>query len=215
MLSNGETSVGHGISLNLSDIDIGADAYLLNHIHKFQEFTQIPAAYAGSIAPTNWGESKEEKGLLLWEVGDGETTKTFIPSPSRRMITFDVSYLGREDAKPGELKTWDFSPYMVDPAEIKGSEIRLRLSFPSDRRIDAEGFSQDCEQVFNDYGAHSVKTELRAIAVSRVRSANISDAPTLKDKLHAGWEVFGNPEGTTPENADAMLAEIEGEMSCN
>jgi DNA repair exonuclease SbcCD ATPase subunit/DNA repair exonuclease SbcCD nuclease subunit len=49
---------GTGISITIDDLaDIGADYYALGHIHKPQQVGELPAYYAGSIYPKNFGET--------------------------------------------------------------------------------------------------------------------------------------------------------------
>jgi exonuclease SbcC len=51
---------GTGISITIDDLaDIGADYYALGHIHKPQRVGNLPAYYAGSIYPKNFGETHQ------------------------------------------------------------------------------------------------------------------------------------------------------------
>jgi exonuclease SbcD len=62
---------GTGISITIDDLaDIGADFNFLGHIHKPQQVGNIPAYYAGSLIPKNFGEShKAGFNLITLDVG--------------------------------------------------------------------------------------------------------------------------------------------------
>ncbi len=205
MASNGETMIGHGLSFNLSDIDIGADAYLFNHIHvrQFMNSAQT-VGYAGSIARGSFGEEKDEKGFLLWTVDGDETQAEFIKTPARRMLTFEANYL-ENVAFP-----WSWSPSLEDPESINGAEVRIRLSFPSDRRADAELLAQQCEDDFASL-AYSVKIEMRARAVARIRSESIVSADTAEESLVSYWEATETPTEEVREERIRKARQLEAE----
>jgi exonuclease SbcC len=61
VLQNDQTiERGTGISITIDDLnDIDADYYALGHIHKPQRVEKLPAYYAGSIYPKNFGETHQ------------------------------------------------------------------------------------------------------------------------------------------------------------
>jgi exonuclease SbcD len=70
---------GTGISITIDDLkDIGADYYALGHIHKPQQAGELPAYYAGSIYPKNFGEThKSGFNVVEFEEISGVASKTY------------------------------------------------------------------------------------------------------------------------------------------
>lgn len=70
---------------------VGADYYALGHIHKSQQIGDLPAYYAGSAFPVNWGET-DAKGFYLIRMNEkglqpvGPVERIPYPHPPRKKI---------------------------------------------------------------------------------------------------------------------------------
>ena len=62
-MCNGQTLPMGELAIGRDDLAlVGADYYALGHIHKAQQIGDLPAYYAGSVFPVNWGEL-DQKGF--------------------------------------------------------------------------------------------------------------------------------------------------------
>jgi exonuclease SbcD len=112
----------------------------LGHIHKFQDLNlnhHPPVVYPGSIERINFGEEKEDKGVCLVNIEEGETSYEFIPLPARKFITIDVIISQEQDPTDtlvGEIEKVDLSEAVVRvfytlPAEREDLLDFKRISF--------------------------------------------------------------------------------------
>lgn len=70
--STGQALTGD-IGISRDDLSLaGADYYALGHIHKAQQIPGLPAYYAGSAYPTDWGELEQKQFNVVNIVGDGD-----------------------------------------------------------------------------------------------------------------------------------------------
>jgi len=68
-------------------------AYMLGDVHKHQVLSEEPPViYAGSIEHVDFGERKDEKGVILLEITDNTRPHTyrFIPLKTRPMLQYDL-----------------------------------------------------------------------------------------------------------------------------
>jgi exonuclease SbcD len=112
----------------------------LGHIHKFQDLNlnhHPPVVYPGSIERINFGEEKEDKGVCLVNIEEGNTSYEFIPLPARKFITIDVIISQEQDPTDtlvGEIEKVDLSEAVVRvfytlPAEREDLLDFKRISF--------------------------------------------------------------------------------------
>jgi len=91
----------------------------LGHIHKFQDLNlnhHPPVVYPGSIERINFGEEKEDKGVCMVNIEEGNTSYEFIPLPARKFITIDVIISQEQDPTNtlvGEIEKVDLSEAVV------------------------------------------------------------------------------------------------------
>jgi len=112
----------------------------LGHIHKFQDLNlnhHPPVVYPGSIERINFSEEKEDKGVCLVNIEEGNTSYEFIPLPARKFITIDVIISEEQDPTNtlvGEIEKVDLSEAVVRvfytlPAEREDLLDFKRISF--------------------------------------------------------------------------------------
>ena len=112
----------------------------LGHIHKFQDLNlnhHPPVVYPGSIERINFGEEKEDKGVCMVNIEEGNTSYEFIPLPARKFITIDVIISQEQDPTNtlvGEIEKVDLSEAVVRvfytlPAEREDLLDFKRISF--------------------------------------------------------------------------------------
>ncbi len=98
----------------------------LGHIHKHQVLGKNPLiVYAGSPHRIDFGEEKEDKGIILVDIGK-TTTFQFISTNCRKFLSIDIT-----------LKPTDSDPTTTILDEIKKHEIkdcvvRLTINIPGD-----------------------------------------------------------------------------------
>ena len=104
----------------------------LGHIHKHQVLGKDPLiVYAGSPHRIDFGEEKEDKGIILVDINK-TTTFQFISTNCRKFLSIDIT-----------LKTTDSNPTQIILDEIKKNDIkdcvvRLTINIPADLRSEIE-----------------------------------------------------------------------------
>ncbi len=102
------------------------DYVALGHIHKHQNLNEgghPPIVYCGSIERVDFGEEKEEKGMVLAEVARGETTVRFVPLHARPFVTVRVD--AREVSDPTEAVMAEMVAHELRDAVVR-LFVRLR-----------------------------------------------------------------------------------------
>jgi exonuclease SbcD len=95
--SEREMSIGNNATVSVIDL-VGEektwDYVALGHIHSYQDLTAgtglTPVVYAGSIERVNHGEEKEDKGFVIVNIENGETTHEFISVNPRPYKTLEI-----------------------------------------------------------------------------------------------------------------------------
>ncbi|MBE0547689.1 MAG: metallophosphatase family protein [Rubrivivax sp.] len=185
---------------------VGAQAFLLGHIHRRQAWTQGESdrrqciAYAGSIGRFHHGE-QGDKGFLLWDVGPAGVDCQFEPTPARR--TLDIVFEGRPDL--------DQLREAVCAQELAGVSVRVRWTVADEDRHEVDRGAIERALA----GAADVQLEGRIVPVVRTRAPGISQLVSLADKVRA-WasatEVNAAPllecleRATTAEPEDIVAA---------
>ena len=158
--------------------DANAQAFLLGHIHKHQQWAdgERLIAYPGSIGRFHFGEP-DPKGFLIWEVAADSARFDFVPTPARR--TVDMTFDGPPDVAA-------IAAAMIDQ-DLAGAFVRLRWAVGEEDRaqIDRAALERALD------GAAGVQMEGRVIPVVRSRAQGISRAVSLDQKVQAWARVTG------------------------
>jgi len=195
-MDNGQPVAGRCfVELGVEDLlDVGADYVALGHIHKHQILGDGRICYAGAPRPTKFGETGA-KGYCLVDVIKGEAPKiTHRRAPYRELITVTADAAGAFD-------DWDL--------EASGNSIRLQYTADASDREQARTRAENLKIQLLANGAASVKIDGRTTATHRVRSATVSGAATVSDKLGALWDAREQTPGRSVEIL-AKLEQLEG-----
>lgn len=130
-------------------------AVLAGHIHRSQMLTHnlagkpmaAPVIYPGSIERTSFAERKEDKHVVILKIDKGDEGRgqlkdvSFIPLPTRPMITLDVDtkeLSGSSFTRNLQHRLWQLDPEAIVRIKLRGdvsSEIRSALSAPKLRSL--------------------------------------------------------------------------------
>jgi exonuclease SbcD len=174
---HGVTMAGFDHEFSLASLfDAQCDAFMLGHIHKYQQWVQggQVIAYGGSIGRFHYGEMGD-KGYLQWEVNPGNAQCELIPTPSRQMITVD----------------FDGPPDMAELKRVAASAaecfVRVRWQVDEEHRQTVD--RQAIEALFA--GAAGLKVEARILPVVTSRAEGISQEASLDRKLARWCDLSG------------------------
>jgi exonuclease SbcC len=108
-LQNGQ-AVGAGeIALGREDLAlVDADYYALGHIHLAQQIGDLPAFYAGSAFPVNWGEL-DQKGFNAVEISEGQPVligRVPLPHPPRRKLQIRFGQQLPQNGEIADRQVW-------------------------------------------------------------------------------------------------------------
>jgi DNA repair exonuclease SbcCD nuclease subunit len=214
--STGQPLVGCDVEVGLEDLAlVGADAYLLGHIHLHQQWdiNGAPVIYPGSPRRTAFGES-EAKGyvVLTVEEGLGVVGWEFIEAPATPMVHVEAEWVHDHVGLPGDTivpaglcchKTTNID-------DLRGAEVRFRWHVEPEHRQAARAAAERwrCEAL--GAGAVVVKLEEVVEATTRARAPEVAAALTVRDKLRALWTSRGEP---TWETLLSMSTQLEEEVS--
>ena len=195
-MCNGQTLPMGELAIGRDDLAmVGADYYALGHIHIAQQIGDLPAYYAGSAFPVNWGEL-DQKGFMSVIISQfHEGTGTFAtemfpyPHPPRKKITCKY---------PCELALTDCVNFQtwIDLQATRGTPESI---------IDKEVLLADMLRVGALEGSRVTVTILPS---ETVRAGEIREAQGLKDKIAIYAENSGEK---VPENAIEKAEALETE----
>ncbi len=99
----------------------------LGHIHKHQVLSQNPlVVYAGSPHRIDFGEEKEDKGILLVDIPEpGKASFKFIDTNCRKFLTMTIN-LKPEDKNPTQIVLDEINKH-----DINEKVIRLTINIPA------------------------------------------------------------------------------------
>lgn len=198
--STGQPLVGCDFELGLEDLAlVGADAYLLGHIHKGQawDIEGAPVVYPGSPRRTAFGEL-EPKGYVVLECDQHGVRTEFVEAPATRMVQLEGTWRGRLELD--EVHNPD------------GAEVRLRYHVASDEREAARAEVEEYAAELLVVGALSVKVEEVVIAETRSRAPEVARAVSLADKVQALWTLKQFDPGERRAGLLAKLGAVEEEV---
>jgi len=176
---------GTGISITVDELtDTGADYIALGHIHKPQQVGNIPAYYAGSIYPKNFGET-HKAGFNVVEFISGnpygfpvKVDRVDFPHPQN--IKIETS-----------LDDWRENPTL----DVTGKKVWLEITC---KKEDRAFINVDSElQGLYQYGAvEGSRVTISELAIETVRAAEITEVNTPARK----FEVWAQNSNQAVEN---------------
>lgn len=107
----------------------------LGHIHKYQVLSQNPPVlYSGSPERIDFGEEKEDKGVVLISVEDKKTSYQFIPTSCRQFLTVKIALLG-SDQNPTQTILDEIGKY-----DVKDKIVRILIDIPAglDKNVEVD-----------------------------------------------------------------------------
>jgi len=179
---------GTGISITVDELsDTGADYIALGHIHKPQQVGNIPAYYAGSIYPKNFGET-HKAGFNMVEFISGnpygfpvKVDRVDFPHPQNMKI--ETSF---ED--------WRENPKFMlgETLDVTGKRVWLEITC---KKEDRAFINTDSElQGLYQYGAvEGSRVTISELAIETVRAAEITEVNTPARKFEV-WAQNSNQE---------------------
>lgn len=193
-LDNGMIPRENGIHLPLSVLETLGVPVVGGHYHKCQNIAG-KIWYPGSITRQTWGESKDDKGILIWEHNgtDWEPKPAFHSLNPQPMVTVDAEWTGEKFVIPGTGEEIDLDPtnYLEDTKvrfryTVKAEEVH---TLPSDlkdklRAIDPEA-----------------KIEKKTIQSVAVRNEEMMEASGIEESLR----VFYKSKGLAESEIDSIL----------
>ena len=185
---------GTGISISIDDLSqIGADYYALGHIHKPQQVGTLPAYYAGSIYPKDFGET-HKAGFNLVQIEGAK-----IAACVERV----------EFPHPQNMKIESGAECKINGEEIKGKRVWLEITCTKEERV-----MMNEDTILADLLAHGAvegsRVTISDIPVETVRAAEITEAAGVSEK----YKVWAENSGI--ELKDSVLkkiAELDTEIS--
>jgi len=181
--------VGSDLEVGLEDLSLtGANAVLMNHIHKPQDWSEpVFASYSGPPYPTSWGEL-DQTSFSVYE-SDDKTGKMIsfirVPFPHKRMVKFEVEFSGEQ--RDGE---WFFkcgsSQWPLDDSNL---EIKVCYSIP--KEIAAQVDDMFVRVMLKKKGIEVSAIERIIRASSRERISDITSKETTRDQYIAVCHAKG------------------------
>ena len=183
---------GTGIAISIDDLaGIGADYYALGHIHKPQQVGTLPAYYAGSIYPKDFGET-HKAGFNIVEIKAGtiaNVERVDFPHPQNLKIE------GGADIKIDD----DFSE----------KRVWLDITCTKEERVLLD--EDNLLAQLREHGAvDGSRVTISDIPTETVRAAEITEAAGVSEK----YRVWAENSGI--ELKDSVLkkiAELDAEIS--
>ena len=182
---------GTGIAISIDDLaSVGADYYALGHIHKPQQVGTLPAYYAGSIYPKDFGET-HKAGFNIVEIADGKT---------------DVKRI--DFRHPQNMKIESGANVKID-GDYTGKRVWLEITCTKEERV-----LLDEEKILSELKKHGAEEGSRVtiseIPTETVRAAEITEAAGVSEK----FKVWAENSGI--EVKDSILqkiTELDNEIS--
>lgn len=175
---------GTGIAISVDELaSIGADYYALGHIHKPQQVGTLPAYYAGSIYPKDFGET-HKAGFNIVEIADGKT---------------DVKRI--DFRHPQNMKIESGANVKID-GDYTGKRVWLEITCTKEERV-----LLDEEKILSEIKNHGAvagsRVSISEIPTETVRAAEITEAAGVSEKFKV-WA-----ENSRIEVKDSILQKIK------
>ncbi len=188
-LCNGQTLPMGELAIGRDDLAlVGADYYALGHIHKAQQIGALPAYYAGSAFPVDWGET-ETKLFYSVDISGGRIDVNDVPypHPSRKKITQPFGQ-GPSDDKVRGYQVW---------LEIRANKQQAAMFKPE----------SVLTELLSAGALEGSRVTLRIETSETVRAGEIREAQTLLNKLAIYAENSGEGFPEEPEGREGSIAE--------
>jgi exonuclease SbcD len=161
---------GTGIAVTVDDLaDIGADYYALGHIHKPQKVGNLPAYYAGSIYPKNFGET-HQAGFNVVELFQRPSFGDFSDDVER--VDFPHPQNLKIDAKQNEALKMvkNMTDLLKNPDMVKGKKVWVDIAVTREDRafLDADEF---LNELYSMGAVEGSRVTISDIPVETVRAA--------------------------------------------
>jgi DNA repair exonuclease SbcCD nuclease subunit len=206
IVSTGQMILGQTVEVSPTDLlSCQAEAVLLGHVHKFQEWAGGRVAYSGSPRRSDHGEP-EPKGWRLLVFEDGKFAGAeFVKLPARELYHADFDFTGENR---GLMHTPIVLEQMKEHCRGARVRVRYRIATRDLALFDKEALRRNLMLA----GAHDVKIEAQPVAEDRTRAVEVVTASTLPEKVAAFLTAKGI---TTPRwsSIEAKLGEIESEVA--
>lgn len=208
-LDNGQP-VAARCDVALAESDLlatGADFVALGHIHKSQTL-QGRIRYPGSPRPTAFGQDDDPKGYSLVDVRRGEDPVIeHRLSSARRLITVEGEWFGQELNNTGtDIVTLNQLVPHGEPESVRGTAVRLVYEVPESDQRAAREQAERLRDRWLAEGAHAVKLDPRVTTVHRVRSEEIREARSTRERVEAYWRA----RDARPDRGNTILDNIDG-----
>ena len=182
---------GTGIAISIDDLaSVGADYYALGHIHKPQQVGTLPAYYAGSIYPKDFGET-HKAGFNLVEIADGKTEV--------KRIDF---------RHPQNVKIEGGADVKVD-GDFTGKRVWVEITCTKEERV-----LLDEDRILAELKAHGAvdgsRITISEVPTETVRAAEITEAAGVSDKFKVWAENTGIE---VKESILQKIAELDTDIS--
>lgn len=182
---------GTGIAISVDELSsIGADYYALGHIHKPQQVGNLPAYYAGSIYPKDFGET-HKTGFNFVEIEKGSANVQRINFPH-----------------PQNVKIESGADVKIDN-EYSGKRVWVEITCTKEERV-----LLDEDKILSEIKKHGAvegsRVTINEIPTETVRAAEITEANGVSEK----FKVWASNTGL--EIKDSVLqkiAELDTEIS--
>lgn len=182
---------GTGIAISIDELaSIGADYYALGHIHKPQQVGTLPAYYAGSIYPKDFGET-HKAGFNIVEIADGKTEV--------KRIDF---------RHPQNMKIESGADIKID-GNYTGKRVWLEITCTKEERV-----LLDEEKILSEIMSHGAeegsRVSISEIPTETVRAAEITEAAGVSEKFKVWAENSGIE---VKESVLQKITELDREIS--
>lgn len=182
---------GTGIAISIDDLaSVGADYYALGHIHKPQQVGTLPAYYAGSIYPKDFGET-HKAGFNIVEIAGGKT---------------DVKRI--DFRHPQNMKIESGADVKID-GDYTGKRVWLEITCTKEERV-----LLDEEKILSEIRSHGAEEGSRVtiseIPTETVRAAEITEAAGVSEKFKVWAENTGIE---VKESILQKIKELDSEIS--
>jgi DNA repair exonuclease SbcCD nuclease subunit len=177
-LCSGQDLVSQDIMLSKHDLALArADVQCWGHIHECQEVAPH-IWYSGSTFHNNWGEVTP-RFVLLHEVNREACVTTKIQIPSRALVLDECELGENMDIK-----------FLTDGTIVPDADVRVRAHGTKERQALFMDEDIECRYLGQ---AHSITIERIITPTERTRSAEITKAKTLTEKV-IEWGAVTNQE---------------------
>lgn len=203
MTPTGQTMFGSDLEVGLADLSVtGADAVLLNHIHKSQDWrAPMLVSYSGPPYPTNWGElDRKSFSVLTFDESTGQMLSfERVYFPHLPMVKIEIEFTGQQvDGEWGYRVVSDNWP-LVD----KNVEVKVCYTVP--KEIAAQVDDMYVRLQFAKSGIELSAIDRTIQAGNRERIENITTKQTTRDQYLAVCTAKGEePRAGSIAKADAI-----------